>query len=428
MPAQAASGSTMAQPNPAIRGTRAGTYAIVVPWPPEARGGVNQVVINLYKEIGRTGPYTPLLFIPDWHTPRLREREVAGCRTVLMRMRTPYGGRISVPVLWFLKYLLLMPVSFFRLRRLIARYRIEAVNGQFPSLDLVNFAVLALFGLYRGRLFLTFQGRDIHGVVATRGFERRLWRWLLRRADAVVFCSDGLAKNLAKIDPGLRSVTVRNSISVDDLIEERQSAVAGRLPPGPFILNVAAFEHKKGQDVLIRAFARLAPDFPDTHLLLLGQPGPVYQELLSLAAALGLERRVHFMVNVPHAEILAYLDEATVFALPSRAEGLPIALLEAGVFGVPAVASRADGIPEVINSDDVGVLVDADDEPGLERALRTLLADADLRRALGQRLQKRVRDEFTWRRAWQEYLALMPNDRPSSERESSRAPLKTFRL
>ena len=244
-----------------------------------------------------------------------------------MRIRAPYVSR--APAFRILRYLLTLPVALFRLWRLIVLYRITVVDGQFPSLQLTNFALLALLGLYRGKLLLTFQGRDIHTVIAARGFERRLWRWLLGRADAIVFCSDGLARHLKEVDPALRSVTVRNSVSIDNLIAERQSAVAVRLPPGPFILNVAAFEHKKGQDVLLRAFSRLAPDFPDLHLFLVGQRGPAYEELRSLVGALGLEQRVDCAYrNVPTRRYSPISKRQPFFALPSRAEGLPIALLE----------------------------------------------------------------------------------------------------
>ena len=61
----AATVSTKAEPDPTARSSVAGTFAIVVPWPPAAEGGVNQVVINLYKEIARTGPYQPLIFVTD---------------------------------------------------------------------------------------------------------------------------------------------------------------------------------------------------------------------------------------------------------------------------------------------------------------------------------------------------------------------------
>ena len=395
---------------------RTGGFVILVPWRLEHRGGVNQRVINLYKEIARAGSFDPLVLTPEWDSAQ-QEQENAGCRTVLMHIREPVSERASLRGL--IAYFLTLPSTLYRLRRFIARYDIRVVDGQFPTLHLLNFAILKDLGLYRGKLFLSFQGRDIRNVAASRGMKRAFWHWLARRADALIFCSDGLASNLRGLDPRgrLKSVTVRNAISVEGLIREKRSAIAVQLPPNPFILNVAAFEHKKGQDILVRAFARLAPDFPEIDLVVLGQDGPVREAIKAMAAEIGLEERVHFLLDVPHPEVLAYLEKAMVFALPSRSEGLPIALLEAGVFGVPVVASRVDGIPEVINSEEVGILFDSEDDHGLEIALRKLLADHELRVSLGKRLQMRITAEFTWQKAWQEYLVLL-NGAPAPNKKS----------
>jgi len=81
-------------------------------------------------------------------------------------------------------------------------------------------------------------------------------------------------------------------------------------------------------------------------------------------------------------------------------------VLEAGFLGIPVVASRVGGIPEIINSAKVGILVEADDDRALELALRRLLRDADQRALLGKCLQQRVIAEFTWNRAGQQYLAI----------------------
>jgi L-malate glycosyltransferase len=410
-----APGGTTVQPNSTGCGSRTGTFAIVVPWTPETEGGVNQVVINLYWQIARAGPYNPLVFVTDWRHTRPREGEAAGCRTVWMRMRPPYMS--CAPVLSLLKYFLTLPGSLFRLWYLIARYDIKVVNGHFPSLVIMNIILLSCLGFYRGKLLLSFHGRDTQTVTATCGLERIFWRWLLHRADAIIFCSDGLAESLRSFDPGLRLSTVRNGVSIRDLLKEKRSIATERLPSGPYILNVSAFEHKKGQDVLIRAFTRLAPDFPDIHLVLLGQKGPIYDQVTASIAALSVRQRIHFEVDVPHGEVLGYMEKATIFAFPSRSEPLGIAMLEAGVFEVPIVASRTGGIPEVINSEHVGMLIEVEDDCALEAALRRLLADAELRASLGSRLRQRVTTEFTWKRAWREYLSLL--DTPARSRELS---------
>ena len=174
-----------------------------------------------------------------------------------------------------------------------------------------------------------------------------------------------------------------------------------------FILNIGAFLHLKGQDILIQAFARIAADFPDLDLVISGNRGPAQVGLQSLVAGLELQERVRFYVDVPHPEVLACLAKATVFAFPSRSEGLPIAVLEAGFLGIPVVASRVGGIPEILNSAEVGILVEADDDRALELALRRLLCDGDKRALLGKHLQQRVVAEFTLRRAWQQYFAIL---------------------
>jgi len=126
---QDAIGGTMVEAQPAPR-RRAGTFAIITPWLPASEGGVNQVVINLYKEIARTGPFAPLVIVPDWSTLRLREQIVAGCQTVIMRVRAPSGASTRV----LLTYLLTLPWVMFQLRRLIIRHNIRVVNAQFKKM------------------------------------------------------------------------------------------------------------------------------------------------------------------------------------------------------------------------------------------------------------------------------------------------------
>ena len=273
---------------------------------------------------------------------------------------------------------------------------------------MLNVALLRLLGLYRGSLLLSFHGTDAVMVLAARGMERILWHWLFRRTDATIVCSDAIGDRLKKFDPGLKVVTIRNGISPERLLAEKNSVTDNRWPrERRFILNIGAFLHLKGQDILIQAFARIAADFPDLDLVIIGNHGPAQEGLQSLVAGLELQGRVRFYVDVPHPEVLAYLEKATVFAFPSRSEGLPIAVLEAGFLGIPVVASRVGGIPEIINSAKVGILVEADDDRALELALRRLLCDADRRALLSKHLRQRVVAEFTWHRAWQQYFAIL---------------------
>jgi glycosyltransferase involved in cell wall biosynthesis len=145
------------------------------------------------------------------------------------------------------------------------------------------------------------------------------------------------------------------------------------VPPGVAVIGtIGRLDEIKRQDLLIRSFAELKRSVPDTHLLIVGQ-GPRMNELRETVARLGLEASVSLVGFQPEPE--SYLRVMDVFALTSRSEGMPLVILEAWASGVPVVASRVGGIPELIESGVNGLLFEPDDEAGLADSLRRLLSD-----------------------------------------------------
>jgi glycosyltransferase involved in cell wall biosynthesis len=387
-----------------------GTFLFVLPWDLHHAGGVNQVVINLYRECERSGLMRPLVLVLDWSHRSAVEKTELGCRTVHLRVKPPYvGGRRRMR--GFISYLVGLPATIRDLRKLIEQYNIKVINTHYPTLEALNFAILKTSGLFRGKLLLSFHGLDIRNAARQRGIERILWRWLLRRGDALIACSDSLGRDIRTYDPiaAQALVTVRNGVDMDVLLRERQGMQVPlrKASARPYLLNVATFEHKKGQDILIKAFARIAADFPGIDLVIIGGDGPTRRDIESLIDQAGLAQRVFCFMDMPHSEVLSYVQHAAVFVLPSRGEPLGIAILEAATFGIPVIASRVDGIPEVINTEQVGILFEPEDDRGLEAAVRRLLADRELRNSIGSNLQKRVGTEFTWRKAWRDYHYLL---------------------
>jgi glycosyltransferase involved in cell wall biosynthesis len=127
--------------------------------------------------------------------------------------------------------------------------------------------------------------------------------------------------------------------------------------------------------VLLEALA--APGLDRLHVRLVGD-GPLRPELERLARTLGISSRVDFMGSRDETEVRALLDEADLFVLPSRVardgqmEGLPVVLIEAVACGVPTVATRLSGIPELIADGETGWLA----EPGDPQSLRAKLEEA----------------------------------------------------
>ena len=165
-------------------------------------------------------------------------------------------------------------------------------------------------------------------------------------------------------------------------VEERESrrAALGIAPGHLAIGSVGLLAERKGYEYLIRALAALLPDVPSIRLVLIGG-GEQEQYLRTLADELGLTPYVHFLGwrgDVP--DLLSVLD---LYVQPSLTEGLPHTVVEAAASGLPIVATRVGGIPEVIQDGISGVLVDPRDATGLASGITRLLADPATRQALG---------------------------------------------
>jgi glycosyltransferase involved in cell wall biosynthesis len=159
----------------------------------------------------------------------------------------------------------------------------------------------------------------------------------------------------------------------------------------PYILMVGAPWYLKGADLLIAAFRKLAGDFPDVKLKLLGY----FPDREALEALTGGSPQIEILKHRPNPEVLQVMSAAAIFALPSRSEGTPCVILEAMATGLPIVASDVGGIPVLVRDGDNGFLVPSEDVAALEQRLRQLLSDGALRNRMGARSYERARTEFT---------------------------------
>jgi glycosyltransferase involved in cell wall biosynthesis len=170
---------------------------------------------------------------------------------------------------------------------------------------------------------------------------------------------------------------------------DRARAELGLEPGDAVIGTVGNFTAKKDQASLLRAMAAVVRDHPRARLVLVGS-GPLEAELKHTASDLGLADRAVFAGS--RHDIVDLLPGFDVFALSSRFEGLPIALLEAMATGLACVATRVGGVPEVVTDGRDGILVEPGDPDALATALGKLLGDENLRGDLGRRAARRSED------------------------------------
>lgn len=178
-----------------------------------------------------------------------------------------------------------------------------------------------------------------------------------------------------------------------------------RTEPGPAqrpvrLATAARLESHKGIDVLIDACTQLNSAGP-VHLDIYGD-GSQRRELERRAAAAALDVTFHGNVSDVRGRLLS----ADIFVLPSRGENLPITILEAMSVGLPVVATRVGGIPELVDDGVTGRLVEPDDVQGLAEALWSLVGDPQHRAALGRAGAARVAARFDANEAGPEMVRL----------------------
>jgi glycosyltransferase involved in cell wall biosynthesis len=158
------------------------------------------------------------------------------------------------------------------------------------------------------------------------------------------------------------------------------------------VAGVGRLNPQKNFALFLDIAAQLAPRFPDLHFLLAGD-GPEEQMLREKASALGIANRVTFSGYVADTR-LVYLA-ADVLLMPSRYEGLPMTLLEAMAMGLPVVASKLDGIAEVIGDGAEGFLAPSDDAALFAERTAALLADAELSSRISKNARAKIEASFS---------------------------------
>jgi glycosyltransferase involved in cell wall biosynthesis len=160
------------------------------------------------------------------------------------------------------------------------------------------------------------------------------------------------------------------------------------------ILSVGNLIPIKGHELLLRAIAAIHPRCPDLCWEIIGE-GPEYPQLCRMADQLDVTRNIRFLGRQNRRQVAAAMRRCTVFALPSRYEGLGCVYLEAMCAEKPVIACCGQGIQEVIQHGFNGWLVDAGDLAGLTEAVSRLLENAPLRAEIGMAARRTILRDFT---------------------------------
>jgi glycosyltransferase involved in cell wall biosynthesis len=211
--------------------------------------------------------------------------------------------------------------------------------------------------------------------------------------------------------PDSKMIVIPNGVNTSRFSLQRQrSAIAELLPDGfegKIILCVGRLTEAKDHGNLFEAIGRLKEmGRHDWHLVVVGD-GELRESLENQVVSKGLSRNVTFAGTRKDVELL--LAGADLFVLPSKREGLPVAVLEAMAAGIPVISTNVGGVAEIVEDGKSGVLLPPEDSQALARKIDMVLKDGALASTLGRNARNRVEKFFSIDKIIEEYSTIYLN-------------------
>jgi glycosyltransferase involved in cell wall biosynthesis len=261
---------------------------------------------------------------------------------------------------------------------------------------------------------LSVWGEDVFSFPRKSPFHRALTRRVLASATQILSTSEVMARetehyvnparpirvtpfgvDTARFTPEARSMGLASGEPA-----EGEHETGGNVAEVVTIGTVKKLRARYGIDILIRAFARAREELggePETQLLIVGE-GPDHERLEALAEQLGLGEHVRFAGRVPHEEVPQVLAGLDIFAALSITddESFGVAMLEASASGLPVVATRVGGVPEVVQDGTTGYLVAPQDVEAAASRLVELARDPQRRHRMGSAGRGFAEEHYSW--------------------------------
>lgn len=345
-------------------------------------GGVDVMVVTLARQFNQAGHAAGIIEIAKGPKPHRQLPD----HTSVWAVTVPSRLTVRRPRSW---------ASFVRatvqFMSVVHKFEPDIINVHFPHSQCLP--VVGAHSLpHKWRLVVTVHNSDVR-VTPFKDPGMRTWQArLFERADAVTAVNQALLDDAISLFPSVagKGKVILNGVG-PQWFQPLENGSNGRA----YVLFSGRLNHVKGADLLLKAWSNIHRRFPLTDLWLAGD-GDEQDNLEKLAQDLSISGSVRFMGRKDQKELCELYQHARAVVLPSRREGLPLALLEAGAAGAICVGSRTPGIPEIIQDGTTGYLVDSESVEDLSAGIsRVLELSPAARWQMRQAAQNSTRERFS---------------------------------
>jgi rhamnosyl/mannosyltransferase len=366
--------------------------------------GVNTMLRTLGASLASACRSIPLE--NDWGSPRLVRQETDGSIHYALRLRSPFvAGKV---IRGFVGWCLAFPGMMLALRRVLSAEAIDVIHLHYGApyqycfrLARMAWGVPYIITLHRG---------DIMSLPSLQSVDKALLRFAFNGANKVISVSRWLAdQTIEALGDMPHLEVIHNGLDIqalDALDDPDLESRLGFALPERFFLMVSNVAQYKAQDVAIRAWARVRQQIPDVPLLIAGDRRELWDECVRLIDELKCGDAVRFLGAQPRVTAIGLMRRATAVVIPSRSEGLPYVLLEAGALGKPVICSDIGVFTEVVVDGVTALVTPVEDHEAIATAALRLLDDEPFGRLLGAKLSERIRSEFSAEKMAASYLAV----------------------
>lgn len=367
---------------------------------PRVSGGIDAMLVSLAQGLVDQGVRVSVLAVAPWDAGPWR-REQAGAVTVHhTRLRVPFDRKR--PWRGALGWLLEAPRTWIGLRRLVCDHGISLIH--LHNLHDYQF----YFRLLAPPCLLTVHGAESLAFYQGQGLHARWLRWIVSGVAGINAVSPAMARLVEAHFPALSPVPwIANGLDGDEIARQADAGLAALSalqppPPERFALLLGWVGEVKGVDVAVAAWSLLTERDPGLHLLVVGADGELegdyhpFRDAVRQAVVLSPAReRIRFTGRLPRPTALALVKTCQCLLIPSRSEGLPYVLLEAGMLGKAVICSDIPAFAGIVQEGVNGLVTPPGDAAALATAVLRLGADAALAARLGAGLRQTVTSRYS---------------------------------